>query len=110
VAKSEPTPEGRLKIEIIAWLKTIRHCEVFPVLMSRVHSRRSSNRLGTPDLTLCYRGRFVGVELKSPDGVQSPKQIEVGEAINGNGQGVYVVVRTLKDLKDELHKIAIYAA
>lgn len=54
------TPEGAVKAAIKAYLKTLDNCWFFlPV----------SNGMGTmgiPDIIVCYRGRFLAIEVKAP--------------------------------------------
>lgn len=53
--------ESSLQREIIKWLDSLQE-EKKPVLYIRLVS---SSRAGWPDLILCIRGRFVGIELKT---------------------------------------------
>jgi len=61
---------------------------------------------GVPDILGCYNGRFVGIELKRPDGKgkTSPKQKEWINKINRTG-GVAAVISSLEELEDFLTKI-----
>lgn len=54
---------------------------------------------GDPDLIVCLKGNFVGVEVKTASGRQSPIQKKREEEIKSSG-GRYVVVRTMKDVED----------
>ncbi len=53
---------------------------------------------GLPDIIVCWRGRFVGLEVKQPGRYPTARQRAVIAAI-GRGQGVAVVVRSLDDVK-----------
>lgn len=53
---------------------------------------------GWPDITACIKGgRFVGFEVKTPDGVQSPGQVKKQAKIEEIG-GIYVQIRGEKEL------------
>ncbi|MEL7609517.1 MAG: hypothetical protein AAGU74_08410 [Bacillota bacterium] len=57
-------------------------------------------RRGRPDLYICCRGRFIGVELKKgEDDVPTPLQLKHLREINDN-EGIGVWITTLDELKD----------
>lgn len=53
---------------------------------------------GDPDLVVCYRGLYIGIEAKTPDGVQSriqkTRQAQIEEA-----GGVYLLARSVDDVR-----------
>ena len=49
-------------------------------------------RAGLPDILACYRGRYLLIEVKTPDGELSDAQKQVIAEINKAQQLVYVVV------------------
>lgn len=51
---------------------------------------------GDPDMIVCYRGRFIGMEGKTPVGRLRPIQIRRREQIESAG-GIYAVVRSVDD-------------
>lgn len=53
------TPEGIVKDAIKKWLRTLPHCWFFSPA-GTVYSA------GIPDLIVCYKGVFVGIEVKAP--------------------------------------------
>ena len=61
-------------------------------------------RPGWPDIQILYRGRFIGIELKSGKGRVSPEQDEVAKAIWGAGGSWFVccsvdqVMLSLRDM------------
>lgn len=63
---------------------------------------------GDPDIVCFFPndGRFIGIEAKTPTGVQSPIQKCRQEEIESKG-GIYLLVRSLDDLIDQLAKIGI---
>lgn len=50
---------------------------------------------GSADLIGCYRGRFVALEVKTPDGKQSAAQRRFQRCVERNG-GVYLMPRSVK--------------
>ena len=54
---------------------------------------------GDPDLIACIKGNFVGIEVKTAGGRQSPIQKKRQEEIE-NSNGRYVIVRTMKEVED----------
>lgn len=51
---------------------------------------------GGADLIGCYRGRFIAMEVKTPDGRQSPAQRDFQTCVEHNG-GVYLMPRSPED-------------
>ena len=59
---------------------------------------------GWPDITACMPGgRFLGVECKAPKGRQSVEQKNMQTQIELSC-GLYILARSLDELKAELHK------
>lgn len=54
---------------------------------------------GDPDLIVCYKGRFIGVECKTYTGSLRPLQIRRMKEIKEAG-GYFTVARCNKDLED----------
>jgi len=62
---------------------------------------------GSSDIVGCFRGRFIGVELKTPIGRQSPDQKKWQATVEERGGGLYFLVRSEDDahaLLAELHR------
>jgi hypothetical protein len=57
-----------------------------------------NNKKGAPDIILCVKGNWVGLELKSTDGKQSPDQKLAEQEINRAG-GQYYIVRSISDFE-----------
>lgn len=66
--------------------------------------RINNVKRGTPDLLLCYQGRFIGLEVKSPTGRQSPDQKIAQKAIEKAG-GIYLLVRGVDEVIAALEKL-----
>ncbi len=56
---------------------------------------------GSADIIGCYRGRFIGLELKSPIGRQSPEQ-RMWQVVVERYGGIYQVVRSPDEAHDFL--------
>ena len=91
------TPEGQLKQEIRRYLSGIG------AFWSNVQGGPGS-KPGDPDIVVCYKGRYVGLEAKSPTGVQSEIQKRRMEEIRDAG-GIYGLVRSVEDVKEILRGI-----
>ena len=91
------TPEGQLKQEIRKYLTGIG------AFWSNVQGGPGS-KPGDPDIVVCYKGRYIGLEAKSPVGVQSPIQKRRMEEIRVAG-GIYGLVRSVEDVKEILRGI-----
>ena len=61
----------------------------------------SAGDVGTPDLLVCYEGRFFGMEVKQPKNYPTPIQRHRIKQIALSG-GVGVVVRCVQDAMDAL--------
>lgn len=63
---------------------------------------------GDPDIVCFFPGdgRFIGIEAKTPTGVQSPIQKSRQAEIERKG-GIYLLVRSLDDLKHQLRELGI---
>jgi hypothetical protein len=67
------------------------------------------NSAGRPDLAICYRGRFVAVELKSPRGRTHPRQLVHLEEVVKAG-GFAAIVRSADDMREVLRQVDAAAA
>jgi hypothetical protein len=71
----------------------------------KIHASPDSfMRVGIPDLLCCYRGRFVGLEVKLPGNSPSPVQRRVLQEIVSAG-GYASVVSTLEQVDHLLAEI-----
>ena len=86
------TSERAIARTITTWLAGQRECFYFRAAGGR------GQMGGLPDIIVCWRGRFVGLEVKQPGRYPTARQKAVMAAI-GRGQGVAAVVRSLDDVK-----------
>lgn len=105
-----PTPsESQVQQAILAYLGLLR--QQGKVYWVRNNSfagfvQRSNGSLGrinnaspgTPDILVCYRGCFIGFEVKSAKGQQSATQKFAQREIEDAG-GIYIVVRSVDEVK-----------
>lgn len=64
----------------------------------------SFSQVGVPDLLVCYKGRFIGIECKNEKGKTSPLQDVNIQQIKKAG-GISFVARSVEDVIKELDKI-----
>jgi hypothetical protein len=65
--------------------------------------RRTAVKAGRPDFRLCYKGRFIGIELKTVAGVVSKEQVDTMDQIRAGG-GIAAVCYSLNDVISVLRK------
>ena len=58
---------------------------------------------GVPDIICCYKGRFIALEVKAPDGKATALQNATIRRIIGAG-GIARIVRSLEEVKEILIK------
>ena len=74
--------------------------EGYPIYYFKTHGEPA----GIPDIVLCVKGRFVGIELKTYEGKTSKLQDIQGQRIQKAG-GLFFVVRSPQELEDILKQI-----
>lgn len=96
-------PETRLTRRITKYLDA-RRLQGEPVWWLKTHGS-GYTRAGTPDLLVCYMGRFLGLEVKVPGGKPTPIQVHTGGEISA-AQGVFEVVYSVEDVDAVLAIVA----
>ena len=66
--------------------------------------RADAFNVGMPDIVCVIRGRFIGIEVKSAIGRQSPEQHEWQERIKKAG-GVYILARSWTEIERAISSI-----
>lgn len=95
--------ESEIKRAILDYLYMCPDMCVFPIATTGIFDpvqkrfRKSTMRLGTPDILICYQGRFVALEVKSEKGLPSPHQKEILKEIASCG-GIAVIVKSVDDV------------
>ena len=59
---------------------------------------------GIPDIICCYKGRFIGLEVKQPSGHLTELQKLTIEKINAAG-GIALLVNSVADVKKIIHTL-----
>ena len=83
--------ESSIQKEILTYLK---HKKVF-----HIRFQAQSNINGIPDIICCYKGFFLGLELKQEKGKPTELQLKKLEAINNNG-GIGVIIKSVEEVKE----------
>lgn len=82
--------ESKLQKEILAYLRKNR---VF-----HIRFQAQSNINGVPDIICCYKGLFIGLELKQENGRATELQKKKLEAINNAG-GIGRIIRSVEEVE-----------
>ena len=91
-------PESILKRQIKDYITSIGG--FWSAVKGGAHSKT-----GDPDLIVCYKGRFIAIEGKTDVGVQSEWQkVRQEEIVNAGG--IYILARSLDEVKERLGEIS----
>lgn len=80
------TPETKIKKEITAYLKSLG-----PKCWFAPYVQNGMGKAGVPDLLVCYRGRFIALEVKTFANKPTAWQAREIEAIRMADGGAYIV-------------------
>ena len=91
------TPEAKVKDKIKAYLKTLADCFFFSPIGGPF------TQAGIPDIVVCLKGKFVGIEVKAPGKVKNTTKSQnyVLECIRNSG-GVSFVADSVDTVKTQL--------
>jgi Holliday junction resolvase len=96
------TPESKIKKGIKAYLRSIG-AAVFPLPGGAYGCN------GAPDILACYKGKFIAIEGKANDGVQSSwqklRQRQIEEA-----EGIYILAWSVEDVRRVLSSLNLFSA
>ena len=84
------TPEKKVKNKVVSILKEHGAYYFFP-------ASYGMGRSGVPDVIVCYRGRFIGIECKAGKNKPTPLQLRELAAIEAAGGTSLVVNETNLD-------------
>lgn len=102
--------EKDIQKEILTWLETTgllywrQNSGKAPIFHNgKIIRMVDMGREGLPDIIVIWppEGHFVGLEVKKPDGRQSPSQKTMQKLVEKAG-GVYKIVRSLEETKSVL--------
>ncbi len=104
------TPETLVKKAIVAYLDTLEEC------WHVAYHTMGYGKRGVPDRLVCYRGRFIALEIKAPGGKATAWQERAIKEINAAG-GLAAVVDSVQDaqrvldgLHDSIDTLEYYAS
>lgn len=87
------TPETTFKNQVQKYLKSINSYQV------KQHGNMYS-RVGVPDLLVCLRGLFIGIELKSEKGKPTAEQLnELNKIIEAGGIAILLYPKDFQAFK-----------
>lgn len=87
------TPEAALKSDKIKkYLKSV------PDLFQHSVPGGAFGKSGVPDIIVCYKGRYIGIEAKTYEGRQSEIQKTRQSQIEQAG-GIYILARCVEDVQ-----------
>jgi len=106
--KAKLTPEKLIQSACLDYLSMLERqgkLYFFRSQAGAVHTVRGNGskgffktgRPGAPDITVCYKGKFVGLEIKNEKGKQSAYQEQAQKQIESTG-GYYFIIRSLDEL------------
>ena len=101
--KSRPILEKTIKNAILNWLLHQPGVFAFVCPTTGIYDAkrgfwRTSSKRGIPDLLCCYKGKFIGIEVKTATGRLRPDQISFREALELAG-GVFILARSVEDVE-----------
>lgn len=91
------TPEQRIKKEIKVYLESVG------AFWSCVQGGAFS-KPGDPDIVVCYRGMYIGIEAKTKTGKVSDIQKFRHQQIEEAG-GIVIVARSVDDVKEVIESV-----
>lgn len=92
--------ESKIQRDIIQYLRTIDK------VYCTNNGGSASSAKGTSDLTVCYEGRYLSLEVKRPDGsygVTEPQKIRLRQV--RRAEGIAEVVTSIADVAALLYRI-----
>ncbi len=96
--KPRPPSEKSIQNAILRYLLSLQECYV-----CKVHGT-SYGRAGTPDLLVCYRGRFLALEVKRPG--EKLTEIQTHELLKWDRAGAFArVVYSVEDVELVLKQV-----
>jgi hypothetical protein len=96
--------ENDIAKQITDWLTYSNFCWHYVPNKGRFDHGQDKKTLGAPDIVICHRGLYIGVEFKSPKGKQEPAQKEFQQRTE-RAKGIYVLARDIDDLIPVLQNI-----
>jgi len=76
-------------------------------LAYKIHGGDLYQETGIPDLLVCWRGLFFGIEVKDPNGEPSAIQLAQGARITNAG-GQFIIATSVQDVIDYVRKKGLW--
>lgn len=76
-------------------------------LAYKIHGGDLYQEAGIPDLLVCWKGLFFGIEVKDPDGEPSAIQLAQGARIMNAG-GQFIIATSVQDVIDYVRKKGLW--
>lgn len=96
------TPEGKFQEQVIKYLKSLPNCWYVKVWGG------GYQKSGIPDIIALINGKFVGIEVKAPNGRPSELQKRNIRLINKcGGYGVILYPKDFEKFKREVEKLYV---
>ncbi len=93
------TPEARVKKKVVAILKAYECYYFYPVT-------GGYGRSGVPDIIVCYKGAFIGIECKAGKGKTTPLQdLNINQIRDAGGVAIVVNEDNLDDVKQVMQGV-----
>jgi hypothetical protein len=92
------TAEKEIQKDITAYLNTVPMLKWFiPLNVGGRPLKPHPSAKGMPDIIVCYKGRFIGLEVKNKTGTHKPAQKDFKADIE-RSSGIYEVVRSVDEV------------
>lgn len=76
-------------------------------LAYKIHGGDLYQETGIPDLLVCWKGLFFGIEVKDPNGEPSAIQLAQGARIMNAG-GQFIIATSVQDVIDYVRKKGLW--
>ncbi len=106
--KTKQKPEAKIQAKIVKWLESqglIVHRINSGVFFGASGHRVRGAKKGSSDLVVCYKGRYVAIEVKAEDGEPTEEQQDHINRVNATG-GLAFVARSVEDVKRKLLEVS----
>lgn len=94
---------GKAHLESTLQANIIRWCKEHDILIINIHGGGWTAK-GCPDLLICYKGYFIGVELKVGKNKRSEAQVLWEQRIK-QAQGRYILAYSIKEFIEKFEGV-----
>ena len=94
--------EGLFQKKVIEYLKTLGD----DVWYVKYWGGGIYTRAGVPDLLICYKGQFIALELKAPNGrVSKLQEVNINKINNAGGVAMALYPKNFEEFKNMIESI-----